>query len=105
MPVKILCGNDEYSINTDLQKIRKSVLDADFSDLNRKVLVEKLPKQIELRDVNELIETTPMIFGNLLIEIHCQSLFTRGKSDDEKRLNRLIENLKSLSDNTYVTNA
>ena len=102
MPVQLLCGNDEYSISSDLRKIRKSVLDNEFSELNRKVIYEKLPKQIELRDINELVETTPMIFGNLLIEIHSQSLFTRGKSDDEKRLNRLIDNLKTLNQNLYV---
>ncbi len=102
MPVKLYCGNDEYSISTELQKLRKSVLNADFADLNRKILVEKLPKQIDLRDVIELIETTPMMFGNLLVEIHSTSLFVRGKTDDEKLLNRLIENLKTLNDNSYV---
>ena len=102
MPVKLYCGNDEYSINTELQKLRKSVLNADFADLNRKILSEKLPKQIDLRDVIELIETTPMMFGNLLVEIHSISLFVRGKTDEEKLLNRLIENLKTLNANSYV---
>ena len=53
MPVKLLCGNDEYSIYNELKKIRKSVLDESFADLNRKVLVEKLPKQVDIKEVIE----------------------------------------------------
>ena len=102
MPVKLFCGNDEYSINTELQKLRKTVLDKDFADLNRKVLIEKPPKQIDVKEVIELVETTPMMFGNLLVEIHVTSLFVRGKTDNEKLLDRLVNNLKTLSENSYV---
>lgn len=102
MPVKLLCGNDEYSIYNELKKIRKSVLDESFADLNRKVLVEKLPKQVDIKEVIELIETTPMMFGNLLVEIHATSLFTRGKTENEKLLDRLVNNLKLLPENSFV---
>jgi len=40
MPVKLFCGNDEYSISAELKKLRASVLNKDFADLNRKVLIE-----------------------------------------------------------------
>lgn len=102
MPVKLFCGNDEYSINAELKKIRKTVLNSEFAELNRKVLIEKLPKLIDLNEVVELIETTPMLFGNLLLEIHTTSLFTRGKASDEKILDRLIEDLKILQDNIFI---
>ena len=102
MPVILYCGNNEYVINTELAKLRKSVLQDGFSDLNRKIITEKGNKQISLRDVIELIETTPMMFGNLLVEIHSTSMFTRGKTEDEKNLNRLIANLKDVQPQTYV---
>lgn len=102
MPVKLYCGNDEYSLNQELQKTRQSLLQKDFADLNRKVLIEKLPKQIELREIVEQIETTPMIFGNLVVEIHATSLFTRGKTDNDAWLTRLINNLKDVPDNVFV---
>ncbi len=102
MPVKLLCGNDEYSINTELEKIRKSVLKGDFATLNRKVLSENLPKQIDMIEILEAIETVPMMFGNSLIEIKATSIFTRGKADNEKLLARLVDDLKSISDTIFV---
>ena len=102
MPVKLLYGNDEYSIDIELNKIRKRVLDNNFADLNRKVLIEKPPKNLETRDILELIETQPMMFGNLLVEIHSTSLFVRGKTDTDKYMDRLLENLKNLNENVFV---
>lgn len=102
MPVKLFCGNDEYSISAELKKLRASVLNKDFADLNRKVLIEKSPAQIDMSSILELIETSPMMFGNLLVEIHSTSLFLRGKTENEKLLNRLIDDIKSLPDNIYV---
>ncbi|MCR4881599.1 MAG: DNA polymerase III subunit delta [bacterium] len=102
MPVKLLYGNDEYSIDLELKRIRKSVLDDDFADLNRKVLIEKPPKPLDIKDVLEVIETQPMMFGNLLAEIHTTSLFARGKTDSDKYMERLLNNLKTLNDNIYV---
>ncbi len=102
MPVTLYCGNDEYSIDKELQKLRKSVLQKDFADLNRKVLVEKAPKNISLREIVEVVETTPMMFGNLLIEVHATSPFLRGKTEEEKWLDRLVANLKDLSPTTHL---
>ena len=102
MPVKLLYGNDEYSIDAELQKIRKTVLDKNFADLNRKVLIEKPPKAIDTRDVLELVETPPMMFGNLLVEVHSTSLFVRGKTEADKCMDRLLANLKDLNENVYV---
>ena len=102
MPVKLLYGNDEYSVDIELSKIRKRVLDNNFADLNRKVLIEKPPKNLETRDILELIETQPMMFGNLLVEIHATSLFVRGKADTDKYMDRLLESLKNLNENVFV---
>jgi len=102
MPVKLYCGNDEYSINLELKKIRKTVLNKDFAELNRRVITEKLPKIIDLRELIETIETTPMMFGNLLIEVNCTSLFVRCKADNDKLLDNLISDIKSLPDNVYI---
>lgn len=102
MPVKLLYGNDEYSINSELKKIRKSVLNKDFAELNRKVLTEKLPKAIDVKEVLELVETPPMMFGNLLVEIHSTSLFVRGKTESDAYMERLLKNLKDLNENIFV---
>lgn len=102
MPVKLLYGNDEYSIDMELKKIRRSVLEKDFADLNRKVLIEKPPKTVDIKEVLELVETPPMMFGNLLVEIHAPSLFVRGKTEADKYMDRLLKNLQDLSENVYV---
>ncbi len=102
MPVNLYCGNDEYSINKELKKLRNSVLDKNFADLNRKILFEKTPKQLEIKDIVELIETPSIMFGNILIEIHSTSLFTRGKTEEEKALTRLIKNIETLENNIYL---
>ena len=102
MPVKLLHGNDEYSIELELKKIRRSVLDKDFADLNRKVLIEKPPKTIDISDVLELVETPPMMFGNLLVEIYAPSLFVRGKTESDAYMERLLKNLKDLPDNVFI---
>jgi DNA polymerase-3 subunit delta len=53
-------------------------------------------------NIIEAIESTPMMFGNSLIEIYSKKLFTRGQTQDEKLLNRLIEDIKTLPENLYV---
>ena len=102
MPVKLLYGNDEYSIDLELKKIRKSVLDKNFADLNRKVLVEKPPKNVDIKEILELVETTPMMFGNLLVEIHATSIFVRGKTEADSYMERLLKNLNDLGENVFV---
>lgn len=102
MPVKLLYGNDEYSIDLELKKLRKKVLEDGFADLNRKILVEKPQKNIDIREVLELVETPPMMFGNLLVEIHASSLFVRGKTESDAYTERLLKNLKDLPENVCI---
>ena len=103
MPVKLFCGKDEYNISIEVEKLRKKVLTDEFAQLNRKVLREKSAKEsLNMLDIVELIETTPMMFGNLLIEIYSTSLFTRGKTENEKALQKLVDCLKNVPDNVYV---
>lgn len=102
MPVKLICGNEDFDIENSLKKIRKKVIPPDFLLTNRKVIFFDEKNNSDLMNVIEAIESTPMMFGNLLVEIYSKKLFTRGQSQDEKLLNRLIEDLKTLPETLYI---
>ncbi len=102
MPVKLICGNEDFDIENSLKKIRKKVISPDFLLTNRKVILFDEKNNSDLMNIIEAIESTPMMFGNSLIEIYSKKLFTRGQTQDEKLLNRLIEDIKTLPENLYV---
>lgn len=102
MPVKLICGNEDFDIKNSLKKIRKKVIPPDFLLTNRKVIDFDEKNNDNLKNIIEAVESTPMMFGNALIEIYSKKLFTRGQAQDEKLLNRLIEDLKVLPENLYV---
>ncbi len=102
MPVKLICGNEDFDIENSLKKIRKKVIPPDFLLTNRKVIDFDEKNNDDLKNVIEAIEATPMMFGNSLVEIYSKKLFTRGQAQDEKLLSRLIEDLKTLPENLYV---
>ena len=100
MPVILYWGEEDFNIDNALEELKKKILDESWSAINRKVL-----KEPDITTLLESIETTPMMFGNLLIEIHSTVLFTRSnvsKSLDNNLLERLIQDLESLSPNIYV---
>ncbi|MDD3594303.1 MAG: DNA polymerase III subunit delta [Candidatus Gastranaerophilales bacterium] len=97
MPVKLITGDENYDIELCLHGLRKQILTDDFGSISHRVLHTD-----DMKLIIENIETTPMMFGNLLVEIHTKTLFTRGKTEDEKSLNRLCEDLQNLGEALHV---
>jgi len=104
MPVYLFWGEEDFNIDIAAKELRGKLLDADWGAINHKVLEEP-----SLKVLLESIETTPMMFGNLVIEVNAKRHFTRGKSsdgqssnDDEKLTARLIENINSLNPSIHL---
>ena len=93
MPVYLFWGEEDFNIETETKELKKNLLDASWGSINYKLLEEP-----DLKLLLENIETTPMMFGNLVIEVHSTKLFTRGKAQtNEQLMDRLIENINSLN--------
>lgn len=86
MSIYLLWGEDDFRLEKALLNLRAKILGDDISPLNHRLIKssDKTPnKDPDIRIVLENIQTTGMMFGNLLIEIHAESLFVRKKEDEE----------------------
>lgn len=94
MPVYIYWGEEEFHLENAVKELRKKVLDSAFVSINHKIL-----NKPDLKELIEAIQTLPMMFGNLLVEVNAENLFLRGKrtasTSDElmQKLCGIIENL------------
>jgi DNA polymerase III subunit delta len=93
MPIYLFWGEEDFNIDSAVKELKNKLLDSSWGAINHKLLEEP-----DLKTLLEAIETTPMMFGNLVIEVNSTKLFTRGKAQtDEKLTERLIENINSLN--------
>ncbi len=94
MPTYLYWGEEEFNIENAVKELRKKVLDENWAVINHKKLFEP-----EINELIETLQTLPMMFGNLLIEVEASNLFMRGtkkaNSSDEimKKLFNTLENL------------
>lgn len=93
MGVKLLWGEDDFRLEKALITLRSQTLGDERSPLNYRQLNNPTPLELL-----EAIQTTPMMFGNLLIEVHSKKFFikgTRPTSGDEvvDKINDAIEHL------------
>lgn len=70
MPAYLYWGEEEFNLENAVKELRKSVLDENFAAINHKKLNEP-----EVRDLIESLQTLPMMFGNLLVEVNASKLF------------------------------
>lgn len=78
MGIYLLWGEDDFRLEKALSALRAKVLGEDISPLNHRVL-----KNPEAKVLLENIQTTGMMFGNLLIEVHSRALFMRTKESGD----------------------
>jgi len=100
MGVYLLWGEDEFRLEKALIALRSKILGEDISPLNHRVL-----KNPETQILLENIQTTGMMFGNLLIEIHSKNLFLRtkdGAASKSDAADRIIDALEYLSPSVNV---
>lgn len=106
MSVYLLWGEDDFRLEKALISLRSKVLGDEISPLNHRILDNP-----DLNILIENIQTTGMMFGNLLIEVHSKSLFIRSKEKedetDEKKsksefIDKIIDTLGYLSPSVSV---
>jgi len=100
MPVLLYWGEEEFKLEKAVSELKDKILDPSWKELNHRVLNDP-----DLSDLIEAIRTVPLAFGNLLIEVRTNSLFSRGakKSDDyDENVGDLIKLLENLNDKVYV---
>ena len=99
MGVYLLWGEDDFRLEKALISLRSKILGDDISPLNHRVL-----KNPEAQVLLENIQTTGMMFGNLLIEIHSKNLFLRTKEGNSVKdsVDKIIDALEYLSASVNV---
>ncbi|MEI8377249.1 MAG: DNA polymerase III subunit delta [bacterium] len=94
MGVYLLWGEDDFRLEKALISLRLKILGSDISPLNHRVL-----NNPDLNILLENIQTTGMMFGNLLIEADSKNLFLRTKEKVEVKsdyIDKIIDALEYL---------
>lgn len=81
MPTYLYWGEEDFSIDLAVKKLRGNILDPDWKVFNHKVF-----NNPAIKTILEAITTVPMGFGEVLVEIHNLNLFsrkTKSKDSDE----------------------
>lgn len=100
MPAYLYWGEEDFNLENAVNDLRKSVLAEGFSALSHKKLNEP-----EIRDLIEALQTLPMMFGNLLVEVNAQNLFLRGNKkldSDDERMKKLFDALENLNERVHL---
>jgi DNA polymerase-3 subunit delta len=99
MSVYLLWVEDDFRLEKALKDLRKKIIGDETSPLNHRVLKNPDPKILL-----ENIQTTGMMFGNLLIEIHSKKLFVRTKEKEiaKEDTDKIIDVLEALPQSVSV---
>lgn len=89
MSIYFFYGDEDYNIELEINKLKKKLLDKNFSAMNFKVA-----NNPNFADLISLLRTQPMMFGNLMVLIDVDQYFSKALED-----NQLDEILKALEDN------
>lgn len=100
MPAYLYWGEEDFNLDNAVREFRKKILDPNFAALNHKILDEpEIPKLLEA------LQTLPLMFGNLLVEVSATTLFLRGTKKAEASENdkqRLLNAIENLNDKVYL---
>lgn len=98
MPISLFWGEEDFNIDKAVKDLRERVVDKSLGELGHRILNE--PSVTVLADI---LQTPPMMFGNLLIEVKASNLFmSGGEKASENELERLIWALENLHEKVYV---
>ena len=78
MSIYFFYGDEDYNIELEIKKLKKKLLDANFSVMNFKSVDNP-----NFADLISLLRTQPMMFGNQMIVINCQEYFSKTFEDSE----------------------
>ena len=100
MPAYLYWGEEEFNLENALKELRKQVLDENWASINHKKLNEP-----EIQELIETLQTLPMMFGNLLVEVNASNLFLRGNkklSSSDDQMKKLFSVLENLNDRVHL---
>lgn len=100
MPAYLYWGEEEFNLENAVRELRKKVLDENFAVLNHKKLNEP-----EILELIETLQTLPMMFGNLLVEVNATNLFLRGSKKaaaSDSLTKKLFETLENLNERVHL---
>lgn len=100
MPAYLYWGEEDFNLENAVRELRKKVVDENFAALNHKKLDEP-----EISELIEGIQTLPMMFGNLLVEVNASNLFLRGgkkASSSDEQMKKLFDILENLNDRVHL---
>lgn len=89
MSIYFFYGDEDYNIELEIKKLKNKLLDKNFATMNFKTADNP-----GFADLISLLRTQPMMFGNQIIVINCESYFSKTFEDSE-----LDEISKALEDN------
>jgi DNA polymerase-3 subunit delta len=100
MPAYLYWGEEEFNLENAVKELRSKVIDPNFAAMSHKKLDEP-----EVRDLIEAVQTLPMMFGNLLVEVNATTLFMRGNkkaSSSDELMQKLFDVLENLNDRVHL---
>lgn len=100
MPAYLYWGEEEFNLDKAVKELRAKVLDENWAAINHKKLDE--PEVIELI---EALQTLPMMFGNLLVEVNASNLFLRGNkklSSSDSLMQKLFDVIENLNERVHL---
>lgn len=74
MPIHLYWGEEDFNLKNAVNLLRDKIVDKNFASLGHKILHEP-----DVETIIESIQTLPMMFGDLLVEVNSSNLFLRGK--------------------------
>ena len=89
MSIYFFYGDEDYNIELEINKLKKKLLDKNFSSMNFKKIDSPA-----FSDLISLLRNQPMMFGNMMIVISVENYFAKALEDSE-----LEEISKALEDN------
>lgn len=98
MSLYFFFGQEEFNIETEIEKLKKKLLDTSFQSMNYKVMDN--PDFVSLIDV---CRSTPMMFGNMLIIVNLNKYFLGNKvSVDDKLLDDFSDALANIAQSLNI---
>jgi len=100
MPAYLYWGEEDFTLEKAVKELKDQILDPEWALLNYRILDEP-----DIKTLVESLQSIPMVFGNLLIEIRVTALFTRGGKKSfatDSQFDLLMNILENLNPNIHV---
>src|SRR5574344_1422195 len=95
MSVYFFYGDEDFNIEAEIKKLKKKLLDKNFASMNFKTADNP-----SFADLITYLRTQPMMFGNQMIVIDCQTYFS--KAFKENKIKKISDALKHNVESLFI---